>query len=310
MYVRSLNRLGRRDALIAGNKAATLGELGRAGVPVPSGFVILCRAFERFLDETDLGVAIAAELNTADLDKLHTIERAARRIRALLLAERLPTGLAVEIRAAFARLGARFVAVRSSATAEDSRSAAWAGQLESYLATPERDLLKNVQRCWASLFTPRAIFYRLERKAPADIAVAVVVQRMVPAEVSGICFTAHPITGDPRQMVIEAVYGLGEALARGSMTPDTYVVRKSSAEILDANVSVQSRMTSAVRAGMAVVKIPKVQRARQKLVDRKIIELARLCRRIEARFRKPQDIEWALARGKFFILQSRPITTL
>src|SRR3989338_3707386 len=174
---------------------------------------------------------------------MHTIENASKKINALILNAEMPEDIAGEIRKFFKKLKSKFVAVRSSATAEDSSAAAWAGQLESYLNTTKTNLLENVKKCWASLFTPRAIFYRFEKELHKQkISVAVVVQKMVESEVSGIAFSVHPVTQDRNQLIIEAGYGLGEAIVSGQITPDSYVVEKNEEIILDINVVEQNKM--------------------------------------------------------------------
>lgn len=207
--------------------------------------------------------------------------------------------------------GYGLVAVRSSATAEDSKTASWAGELETYLNVTESRLLGAVKKCWSSLFTPRAIFYRFEKKLHKKaVSVAVVVQEMVQSEVSGICFTVHPVTEDRNQMVIEAGFGLGEAIVGGMVTPDTYVVHKRDFSILDINVSQQLMAIMRSPTGNAHRKLSAKIGGRQKLTGRQIVELAKICKNIEQHYNHPQDIEWAFYKGKFYITQSRPITTL
>jgi len=209
-FIKKFEEIGKGDAEIAGGKGASLGEMTRAGIPVPAGFVILSESFEQFLKDTDLNVEIDSILHTVDHEKVHTVEGASEKIQALILGADMPVDIAKEIEKNFSNLGAEFVAVRSSATAEDSASAAWAGQLDTFLNTTKETLLENVQKCWASLFTPRAIFYRFEKGLHKDhISVAVVVQKMVQSEVSGISFSVHPVTEDRNQLIIEAGFGLG-----------------------------------------------------------------------------------------------------
>ena len=162
MFTKTFVALNKGDAGTAGGKGASLGEMTNAEIPVPPGFVVLASTFEKFLEETDLGVEIDAILHTVNHQEMHTVENASEKIQALILGAEMPKDIGEEIKKEFKKLGAKFVAVRSSATAEDSASAAWAGQLDSFLNTNEGELLKNVQKCWASLFTPRAIFYRFE----------------------------------------------------------------------------------------------------------------------------------------------------
>ena len=319
-WIKPFNELSRHDANIAGGKGASLGEMTQAGIPVPPGFVILSEAFERFLEETDLNVEIDSILHTVKPEEMHTVEGASEKIQALILAAKMPEDIKQEIQTFFAELDAKYVAVRSSATAEDSASAAWAGQLDSFLNTTEDTLLENVQHCWASLFTPRAIFYRFEKELhQTKISVAVVVQKMVESEVSGIAFSVHPVTEDRNQLIIEAGYGLGEAIVSGSVTPDSYVVEKEPRRIIDTNVSTQTRALYRVDgrgpstgSGQANVwrDIAEPQASSQVLTETQILELSELILKIENHYGFPCDIEWAFAQGAFYIVQSRPITTL
>ena len=309
--VKPFQQLSRADVGSAGGKGASLGELSNNGIPVPPGFVVLAAAFDRFLEETDVGEEIEAIQHTISYRDLNSVDRASNEIRALIHEAQFPRDLAQTVRSAFVNLRCPLVAVRSSATAEDSAVASWAGELESYLNTTRATLLNNIQRCWASLFTPRAIFYRRERKLHrAKVSVAVVIQAMVQSEVSGICFTVHPVTKDYGQMVIEAGWGLGEAIVGGKITPDTYIMHKPQPVILDKNINAQAIMIVRGAGGTVEQPVPSAKRSKQKISNAKIIALAKLCKRIEQHYRKPQDIEWALAKGKLYILQSRPITTL
>ena len=312
-FVKFFSQLSAKDANVAGGKGASLGEMTRLNFPVPPGFVVLARAFDRFLEESDMGIEIESKMHSADTQDIHLTERVSREIRALMREALFPKDIGEEIKEEFARLKAKYVAVRSSATAEDSSSASWAGELESYLNVTKKNLLEAVKNCWSSLFTPRAIFYRHEKGLhKTSVSVAVVIQKMIQSEVSGICFTAHPVTKDRDQMVIEAGYGLGEAIVGGKITPDTYIVHKHKGpfDVLDKNISSQEKMTVRGVRGIEEVKVPKQKQEKQKLTENNILELAKICQRIEGHYRYPQDIEWAYARDKFYIVQSRPITTL
>ncbi len=304
--------LNKSDTAIAGGKGASLGEMTQAGISVPFGFVILSSAFEKFLEETDLNVEIDAVIDSVNHKEIHTVENASEKIQALILEAEMPRDIAEEIQKFFKILDTKYVAVRSSATAEDSASAAWAGQLESYLNTTEENLLENVKKCWASLFTPRAIFYRFEKDLHKQkISVAVVVQKMVESEKSGIAFSVHPVTQDRNQLIIEAGFGLGEAIVSGQITPDSYVVEKEPRRIIDKNVQTQSRgLYRAKNGGNEWLDIPKAQGEKQVLSDDEISELSDLILLIEKNYGFPCDIEWAFEKGKFYIVQSRPITTL
>ncbi len=180
LFTKNFTELSSQSVDIAGGKGASLGEMTLAGIPVPPGFVVLASAFDKFLAETDIGVEITAALGKVNTDDIASVENASSIIQSLIVNASMPEAIAAEIRERFLSRDTEYVAVRSSATAEDSSAAAWAGQLDSFLNTNEDTLLNNVQRCWASLFTPRAIFYRFEKKLDASrISVAVVVQKMV-----------------------------------------------------------------------------------------------------------------------------------
>jgi len=292
--IRDLKNLSKNDVEIAGGKGASLGEMLNVGIMVPPGFAILSNAFKKFLADTDLNVEIETVLHSVNKKEMHTVENASEKIMALISQTEIPKDISDEIRKYYRKLKTNHVAVRSSTTAEDSASAAWAGQLESYLNTKEQNLLDNVRKCWASLFTPRAIFYRFEKDLHKQkISVAVVIQKMVKSEVSGIIFSVHPVTQDKNQMIIEASFGLGEAIVSGKITPDSYVVGKKGWRILDKNISIQNNK-------------PEIQ----KLSDKDIVELAQLAAKIEKHFNFPVDVEWAKEKNNFYILQSRPITTI
>ena len=308
--IRHFNRLGKNDVGLAGGKGASLGEMTGAGICVPEGFVVLSGAFERFIEECDLSHEIDSLLHKVNNEDINSVEKASEAIKNLILNAKMPKDIALEINGNFKKLGVKYVAVRSSATSEDSASAAWAGQLDSFLNTSEKELLENVKKCWASLFTPRAIFYRFEKNLHGtEISVAVVVQKMVESEVSGIAFSVHPVTEDYNQLIIEAGFGLGEAIVSGQITPDSYVVEKNPRRIVDKNMAEQMRgLFRAKNGGNEWLEVKNGER--QKLSDKEILELSELILKIEKHYGFPCDIEWAREGGKFYIVQSRPITTL
>ncbi|AQZ65642.1 phosphoenolpyruvate synthase [[Actinomadura] parvosata subsp. kistnae] len=276
--VAPLSAFGRADLAVAGGKGANLGELVRSGFPVPDGFVVTTHAYE-------LGAQ-------------------GRGVRA-----ELPADLRQAITDAYAGLGGGPVAVRSSATAEDLPGAAFAGQQDTYLnVTGEPALLDAVRRCWDSLWTERAVAYRARLGIEdADVRIAVVVQRMVEAEVAGVLFTANPVTGDRTQLVIDASSGLGEAVVSGLVTPDHYV--------LDAHghlTFTPGRREVVVRSapGGGVIHESGAGERAGRLPDAVVAELGRLGRKVAAHFGRPQDIEWAYAGGRLHLLQARPMTAL
>ena len=310
--VKNLSELRKGDTGLAGGKGASLGELINAGISVPPGFVVVSSAFDEFLSLAGLDVEIEAVLNTVDHREMHTVENASEKIHALILRTAMPAGLKKEILDAFKKLGATFVAVRSSATAEDGETAAWAGQLETYLNTTEKNLIENILKCWASLFSPRAIFYRFQKGMKKDkVSVAVVVQEMVESEKSGIAFSVHPVTQDRNQMIIEAGLGLGEAIVSGTITPDSYVVRKNDLTIIERQTYVQKKgLFRKKNGGNEWRNIGEKEGSSPALSDKETCELAALIVRIEKHYGFPVDVEWAQAKGSWFFTQSRPITTL
>lgn len=310
-FMKAFQHLNKSDVAVAGGKGASLGEMTQVGIPVPPGFVILSSAFEKFIGETGLNVEIDSILHTVNHHEMHTIENASEKIQSLILQAKMSQNIAHEISKNFNKLGAEFVAVRSSATAEDSSAAAWAGQLDTYLNTTEKNLLQNVQKCWASLFTPRAIFYRFEQNLHKEnISVAVVVQKMVNSETSGIAFSVHPVTQDYNQLIIEAGFGLGEAIVSGQITPDSYVVEKEPFRIISKDINEQIKGIFRAKAGGNEWKELGEKGKEQVLSEKEILELAKLIIKIEKHYGFPVDVEWAREGNKFYITQSRPITTL
>jgi len=310
-FVKDLKNLSKYNTAIIGGKGASLGKMIKASFPIPPGFVILADAFERFLAEIDINVEIEAMWDRINIKNIKSVEENSKIIRNLILKEKIPKDISKEILETFSKLKTKYVAVRSSATAEDSKIDSWAGELETYLNTTKLTLLENIKKCWASLYTPRALFYRIERNLHRkQISVAVVVQKMIQSEVSGICFTVHPVTKAKNQIVVEVGWGLGEIIVGGKITPDTYIIDKENWSITDINISEQKLMIVGNNKGTKEIKVPKLKREKQKLNNKQIIELAKVCKKIEDHYKLPQDIEWAVENNRIYITQSRPITTL
>jgi pyruvate, water dikinase len=314
VFTKTFNQINMNSVSIAGGKGASLGEMTHAKIPVPPGYVILSTTFEKFIDSVEgMKEEIDAVLDTVDHKITHTVENASERIQAIIKNAEVSEDISEEIVKEFEKLDCEFVAVRSSATAEDSTNAAWAGQLDTYLNTTKANLINHVRDCWASLFTPRAIFYRFEKELQKHkISVAVVIQKMVQSEVAGIAFSVHPVTQDRNQMIIEAGFGLGEAVVSGQITPDSYIVDKQDETLIDINVSEQERgmYMKKDKLGNEWVDLALDKKGLQKLSKDQILELAKLIIKIEKHYDFPVDVEWALAKDVFYITQSRPITTL
>ena len=310
--------IGRADIALAGGKGANLGELTRCRVPVPPGFVVTAAAYFHFLKEAKLTEKIRGYLKDLDTGDSKELERVANQIKESISLAPMPRRIAEEVKKAYREMGGGLVAVRSSATAEDLPEASFAGQQRTFLNVEGEDnVVAAVQGCWASLFEPRAVFYRVEHGFDhLIVGIAVPVQRMVQSEVSGVVFTVEPMSNDDSKIVIEAVYGLGETVVSGALTPDMYIVDKESVRILNKSIVkqewqlVRSQAGGNHEEGNIQVPIAVSDQVKQKLQDKDIIALAKIAKTIEGLYQFPQDIEWAKEEGKLYIVQTRPVTTL
>ncbi len=301
-----------------GAKAAGLGEMLALGLRVPPGFVVTQRAYESFVAMSGLGDHIR-EIAALGAD-VHTRHDAAEKLRAHIEATPLPKEIAGEIVAAYEELagicgtGSLQVAVRSSATAEDLPGASFAGQQDTYLGVTRDDLLDSVRRCWASLFSERAVAYRTQMGYPlADVSIAVVVQKLVNARSSGVMFTINPVSGNPFEVVIEANWGLGESVVAGLVVPDRFVVAKSGGTV-QRELGEKGQAVVAGPCSHHVVDLPPERRSTLCLEDEEIAELARLGCLIEQQYGEPRDVEWSVDGDLPFpesvlLLQMRPVTT-
>lgn len=308
------NELHVDDVPIVGGKGANLGELTNAGFPVPEAFVLTTESYDYFVKSGDLMPKVEKELAGIDRSSDDSLAAASARIRQIFETCPIPEDLKKEIKARYRLLVPKgtkgFVAVRSSATAEDLPDASFAGQQETYLnVKDEEDLYDKIRKCWSSLFTARAIAYREKQGySHSDVKLAVVVQRMVNSEFSGIMFTVDPNSG-AKQIVIEGGYGLGEAIVGGEVTPDTYVVDKQKMEIIKRRISTQTwKYVRGPEGGVAKQDVPMDMAKAQKIPDTRVQEIAEIGRQIEIHYEKPMDMEWCIEDGKVYIVQARPIT--
>jgi phosphohistidine swiveling domain-containing protein len=297
-----------------GGKGASLAKLIGAGLPVPDGFHVTTEAYSKFIDANDLGGIIQQAVDTVDLTRPSTLESASRSITGAVIQSEIPPEIAADIVQAYAAIPGKnpAVAVRSSATAEDLPEASFAGQQDSYLnICGPGQLLDAVKRCWASLWTARAISYRIQQGIPAEgVALAVVIQLLVPAEVAGILFTANSITGVRDQALINASWGLGEAIVGGKVTPDTIIVDKKTGQVVDYEVADKQVMTVRVNGATEEQAVPEMLRKVPALSEEHIHKLTTLGSDIETLYEMPMDIEWTLTDGELAIVQARPITAL
>ena len=313
----SIAELGVDDIPIAGGKAANLGELTAAGFNVPPGFVLTTAAYDYFMEQNGLMKKVEKALKKIVVSDDRSLQDASAKIRSAFEEVQMPGDLKDEILKAYKglfknRQDSRLVAVRSSATAEDLPTASFAGQQDTFLnvSNPE-DLLDKVRKCWSSLFTPRAIAYRSSKGFDQKkIKLAVVVQRMVSSKVSGIMFTVDPNSELPH-IIIEAGYGLGEAMVGGKVTPDTYVVDKFHRKIINKRIARQTWRLVRGKGGDSVREDVDSDLAnKQKITDEEILALADIGNQIELHYDKPMDIEWCIEDGETFVVQARPVTTL
>ncbi len=311
------DEIGREDIPIAGGKGANLGEMTRNKIPVPPGFIVTADAYFQFLREAELTDRLRAYLNALNPKDTKALQDTAFEVMQLITQAEMPKRMADEIKKAYQKMQQGLVAVRSSATAEDLPEASFAGQQSTFLNVQGMaHVVEAVQKCWASLFEARAIFYRNEQRFDHfKVGIAVVVQRMVQSEISGVAFTAEPLSSDDTKIVIEAAYGLGEAVVSGELTPDLYILDKESLNVLEKKVATQEWQlvrNPDTRGRRKNIKVPIVgkDQVRQKLSNKGIAALAQVTKRIEALYGTPQDIEWARDGKSFYIVQTRPITTL
>ncbi len=273
MYIKKFSEISKSDTALVGGKGASLGEMTQAGLPVPPGFVVTTETYRQFINQE------------------------------------LPVEVKEQILEAFDQLGSERVAVRSSAVAEDSISASWAGQLESYLNVTREELIDAARKCWQSIKSERALAYAAQQNVSEDqLVVAVVVQKMVESEASGVMFSVNPISKDPNEVMIEAGFGLGEMLVQGMISPDNFVLTKEPLRIKESTINVQEVMLIYKDGQNQELPVPNGDKPA--LTEDHVRELSELAIKIEQHYGKPQDIEWALENGEFFIVQSRPITTI
>jgi pyruvate,water dikinase len=294
-----------------GGKGHSLARLASAGLPVPDGFHITTAAYDDFIADHHLEDPIEAQLATITDPASKPTDRPAAAIAALITSHEIPPAIADEIARAYQRLGSLPVAVRSSATAEDLPDASFAGQQETFLNVAGVDqLLGAVRRCWASLWTARAISYRAHHRIkPEKISLAVVVQELIDADASGIMFTADPVTGDDTMIEINAAWGLGEAVVGGQVTPDAITVHRASRRMMRNVINTKTIMTQLADGGATTRPVPREQQNAPALTEPQALQLVDLAIMVEDHFKDPVDIEWCRRGDQLFVLQARPITT-
>jgi pyruvate,water dikinase len=293
--------------------------MARSDLPVPPGFVVTSQAYQHFLSENKTTEReLTRLLRKMPVDNQRQLELKSNKIRDIIVKCRVPTVIDDAILDNYKKLSEHMttpvrVAVRSSATAEDLSGASFAGQQDTYLNVSGKDLTGSVQKCWSSLFTSRAIFYREKQGFDHNkVSMAVIVQKMIDADKAGVMFTVNPVTCEEDQIIIEAVWGLGEGIVSGTITPDHYVLDKNTGKTLSASVASKRIMFARDETtGKTIeMKVPQEKVDAEILSENEIRRLTELAKKVEQHYGKPQDIEWAIEGENIYLLQSRPVTAL
>jgi pyruvate, water dikinase len=308
-------QVDKEDIPLAGGKGANLGEITRAGFNVPPGFIVTSKAYFNFIRENNLETKIKHLLHTVNFNDQKSLDQVSKHIKSIIIESTISDQLVKDIIQSYRKLGGiinePLVAVRSSGTAEDLKTASFAGQQETFLNVKgDALLIERIKEAWASLYGARAMFYRHEQRFDNKvIGIALIVQKMIESEKSGVMFTIDPLTNNKNRIVIEAILGLGEMIVQGAEKPDRYEVDKTSLSILNKYVSIQKLMLVKKGAENKEVKTPKPKGSKQKLSEKEVIGLAKLGKDLEQHYYFPQDIEWAIEKDKIYIVQTRAVTT-
>ncbi len=311
-FTEFLKNVTSADFSLAGGKGANLGEMIKAGLPVPQGFVLLTRAYQRFVADNSLQPRLDNLLLGVQGDSFKELERASQDIQALFHQGEISEDVWQEMEKAYELLGMPAVAVRSSATAEDLPGTSFAGQYDTYLNIKgKEELARYVKKCWASLWNHRALSYRLKHNiGHHQLAIAVVVQKLIDAEKSGILFTANPLNGRRDQVLLNSSWGLGEAVVGGEVNPDQWVIDKQSGSIMEERIARKEVMTVREARGIELVNVPPEKQEEITLDQGELEALLQLALKVEDYFGSPQDLEWASNEGTLYLVQTRPITSL
>lgn len=307
--VKFLNEIKEPKVSELGGKGYSLAVLINHGFNVPKGFVIVSDVFFEYLKQNNL--MESTEKLTSEVDE-NNFQEKSKKIKKLILNGKVPEKIALEIKTNLAKLDVQYVSIRSSAVSEDSLKASFAGLHDTFLnikSEPEL-ILENIKKCWASLFNERAVVYRIKKEIPHLEGMAVVIQEMIPAEISGTAFTTHPDTGDKNAIIIESSWGIGESIVSGLVTPDRYIVNKKNLKVIKKIVGRKKITVRTDKGGIARIDTPDDKMNAFSLRDTSIENITKVCLNIEKTFKYPQDIEWCIHKNKIWILQSRAITSL
>ncbi len=307
-----------QDVNLVGGKGGNLGEMYQLGIPVPNGFVVTSKAYFQFIEENNLKPKIKDILKTTDVDQPDQLHSASKKIRSLIRKSPINESISLDIMKSYKKLS-EFgglknvpVAVRTSATAEDSSDASFAGQGDTFLnVIGESNVVNRVRECWSSLFTSRSIFYQVKKHYDHfKIGVAVPVQKLINSEISGIMFTTNPVTNAKNEIIVETIWGLGEYIVQGKITPDQFIIDKNEWEIISENHVSQDIQLVRDQDETGEVKVPNSKKNRKKIDANMAIKIAKIGQKLHNHYGKPQDVEFAIDKGKLYIVQTRPITTI
>ena len=306
------------DVNVVGGKGANLGEMYNLGIPVPNGFVVTASSYFQFIKENNLKVKISDILKPVDVDQPDQLLAASKKIRSLIRKSPVPSQIAIDIMKGYKQLSGFgglknvAVAVRTSATSEDTLDASFAGQGDTFLnVTGEANVVKRVRDCWSSLFTPRSIFYQVKKHYDHfKIGVAVPVQKLVQSDISGIMFTVNPVSNNKNEIIIETIWGLGEYIVQGRVTPDQIILDKSNWNVISQTHVAQDVQLTKSADETREIKVPKTRQKKIKITKETAIKIAKIGQKLHNHYGKPQDIEFAIEKGKIYIVQTRPITTI
>jgi len=293
---------------VVGGKGASLAKMCQNDFNIPNGYVIKANLFNEFLIENNIKDKIQNLINKCKLDDEKGIEEISKQIQQVIANCNISNSMENQIMKIHNELNCKYVAVRSSATSEDGKNSAWAGQLETFLNVEKTNVVESVKKCWCSIFSPRALFYRIKNNDVSEIAVAVVVQKMIQSEISGIAFSINPTNNNQNEIIVESVFGLGEAIVSGKVTPDTYIINKNENKITSKEIKVQK--TKLVKENKNNEWVLIQDGNLQKLNDELILKLVNIIKKIENFYGFPVDVEWGIENGEIYILQCRPITTV
>ncbi len=317
-FVKFLKEMSKKDLAIAGGKGANLAEMYNIGLPVPNAFVVTAQAYKYFLEKTKLNNTIMEILKNTDVNDNEQLQKNTKRIRELIEKTKMPEEIEKEIEEAYKKLSKQYnvkeewVVARSSATAEDLPGASFAGQQLTVLnIRGSKNVIKAVKQCWASLFTARATFYRASKGFDhSKVLIAVPVQKQLDSDKAGVGFTIHPSTGDKNKIMIEGSWGQGESVVSGAVTPDTYVLDKKTGEVLQKHIAtkLEMRILDKKKGGIKVLQVPKDMQNKRVLTNDELQQLYKLALKLEKHYKKPQDFEWVVEKGKVYLVQARPIT--